>query len=304
MKRYLSRSILMACATAGSIWSSPLVAQEGVAVLEEIVVTARRREERLQDVPISMTIFNQAQIDDRNIVSAADLAIYTPSMSANTRFGTDFSTFAIRGFHQELRTTASVGVYFAEVVAPRGANTSTSGDGAGPGDLFDLENVQVLKGPQGTLFGRNTTGGAVLLVPRKPTEELEGYIEGSFGNYDMYRAQGVLNLPISDRVRARFGFDSQQREGYIDNLADIGPGDFGDVDYIAGRASLVIDITDDLENYTIAKIVESENNGTPGQTFAPGTGRLLCRPLCRHAGVGPGCCRLSPHVQHNPRSGQ
>ncbi len=119
MKKSISSSILLTCAAMGAAGALPVMAQQGVTTLEEIVVTARRREERLQDVPISMTIFNQGQIDDRNIVSAADLAIYTPSMSANTRFGGDFSTFAIRGFHQELRTTASVGVYFAEVVAPR-----------------------------------------------------------------------------------------------------------------------------------------------------------------------------------------
>ncbi len=269
MKKHLHCSILTASAAMASGFPSPVLAQEESGlVLEEIVVTARRREELVQDVPISMTIFNQVQIDDRNILSAADLAIYTPSMVANTRFGGDFASFTIRGFHQELRTTASVGVYFAEVVAPRGGNTNTSGDGAGPGDYFDLQNVQVLKGPQGTLFGRNTTGGAVLLVPQKPTEELEGYVEASAGNYDMWRGQGVLNVPFGDRVRARFGLDYQERDGYIDNLTSIGPDDFADVEYIAGRASLVIDITDSLENYTIIKGVDSKNNGTPGQTFA------------------------------------
>ena len=98
-----------------------------------------------------------------------------------------------------------MGVYFAEVVAPRGANTQNSGDGAGPGDFFDLQNVQVLKGPQGTLFGRNSTGGAILITPQRPTEELEGYLEGSAGNYDMWRTQGVFNTPAGDRVRLRFG---------------------------------------------------------------------------------------------------
>jgi len=268
MKTQFSILILAAAAAMGGGVAPTVSAQERALVLEEIVVTARRREELLQDVPISMTIFSQSQLDDRNIFNASDLATYTPSMTANNRFGSDFSSFTIRGFHQELRTTASVGVYFADVVAPRGANTSTSGDGAGPGDFFDLQNVQVLKGPQGTLFGRNTTGGAVLLVPARPTEEFEGYLEVSAGDYDMLRTQGVLNVPVSDRVRARFGIDYQERDGYIDNLSTIGPDEFGDVDYIAGRASLVVDIADNLENYTIIKGVESENRGMPGQTFA------------------------------------
>lgn len=266
------QNIVTVVTVAGVIasgFSLPVKAQQpGANMLEEVVVTARRREEFLQDVPISMTIFSQDEIDNRNILSAADLSVYTPSMSTNTRFGTDFATFSIRGFSQELRTTASVGVYFAEVVAPRGANTSTSGDGAGPGDLFDLENVQVLKGAQGTLFGRNTTGGAVLFTPRRPQDEFGGYLEASIGNYDMTRLQGVLNLPVHDRVKLRLGLDYNKRDGYMNNLSPIGPRDFADVDYLAGRASLVIDITDSLENYTIFKTVSSENNGTPGQTFA------------------------------------
>ena len=134
--------------------------------LTEIVVTAQRVEERAQDVPISMTVFNQQQLSNRNVVNMDDLAAYTPSLSANNNFGSANSTFAIRGFVQDIGTQPSVGVYFADVVAPRGASNNISvGDGAGPGTFWDLQNVQVLKGPQGTLYGRNTTGGAILIVP-------------------------------------------------------------------------------------------------------------------------------------------
>src|SRR5882757_1443048 len=172
--------------------------------LTEVIVTARRVDERLQDVPISITVFNQEQLTNRNVVNSADLAAYTPSLSANNNFGQENSSFAIRGFVQDAGTPPSVGVYFADVVALRGPTQGTqAGDGAGPGSFFDLQNVQVLKGPQGTLFGRNTTGGAVLFVPQKPTSDVEGYIEASGGNYDMKRVQAVLNAPVSDRVRLR-----------------------------------------------------------------------------------------------------
>lgn len=279
----LSTTLLYICL------SFPALAQEGnrgsegeMLVLEEVIVTARRREEAIQDVPVSMTVFNQRQLDDANIVNSGDLATYTPSLQANTRFGADTTTFAIRGFAQELRTTASVGVYFAEVVAPRGANSQQSGDGAGPGDFFDLQNVQVLKGPQGTLFGRNTTGGAILLTPTRPGDELGGYIEASAGNYGMWRAQGVLNVPAGDSVALRFGLDHQERDGYIDNVSDIGPEEFADVDYTAVRASAVIEITDALENYTIFRWYESENNGYPGSLIdcndAEPLGALFCQP--------------------------
>ncbi|MCK9562991.1 MAG: TonB-dependent receptor [Bacteroidales bacterium] len=269
----LRKSVLMMASAMGllTLPAAPVLAQQGVMALEEIIVTARRREERLQDVPVSMTVLNQQQMDNANIFNAGDLATYTPSLQANTRFGSDNTNFAIRGFSQELRTTSSVGVYFAEVVAPRGANTTQSGDGAGPGDLFDLENVQVLKGPQGTLFGRNTTGGAVLLSPKKPTDEFEGYIEGSMGNYDMGRVQGVVNIPVSDSFRMRFGVDHMKRDGYLKNISDIGPRDFADTDYVSLRGSFVWDITDTLENYTIIKYSDSENNGAPYSVFACNT---------------------------------
>ena len=174
------------------------IAQREEVSLAEVIVTARRVEERLQDVPISITVFNQAQLTNRNVVTASDLALYTPSLSVNDNFGSANTAFAIRGFVQDIGTQPSVGVYFADVVAPRGAaNNMPIGDGAGPGNFFDLQNVQVLNGPQGTLFGRNTTGGAVLLVPQKPTDEFGGYVEGSVGNHDMQRIQGVLNVPLT-----------------------------------------------------------------------------------------------------------
>jgi iron complex outermembrane receptor protein len=235
---------------------------------ETIIVTARRVEERLQDVPISITVVNQDRLNKANIVSTEDLARVVPGLNVQSRYSSEQANFAIRGFAQELRTSASVGTYFADVVAPRGGGISLQGgDGAGPGALFDLQNVQVLKGPQGTLFGRNTTGGAVLLTPRKPTTELEGYVEGTYGNYDMHRLQGVINLPITSWARLRLGADYQKRDGYLHNVSGIGPKDFANVNYIALRGSLVLDVTPNLENYTIVSYLYSDNNGSPPQLF-------------------------------------
>ncbi|QSR17888.1 TonB-dependent siderophore receptor [Novosphingobium sp. KA1] len=235
----------------------------------DIIVTARRTEERLQDVPISITVFNQEQLTNRNVVSAADLATSTPSLSANTNFGSQNSSFAIRGFVQDLGTAPSVGVYFADVVAPRGAsNGLPSGDGAGPGAYFDLQNVQVLKGPQGTLFGRNTTGGAVLLVPQRPTDLFEGYVLGSIGNYDMRRVQAVLNVPLADTFKVRLGVDRMKRDGYLHNTSGVGPKDFNDVDYLSARLSVVAELTPDLENYTIATYSRSDTHGDAQKMIA------------------------------------
>jgi iron complex outermembrane receptor protein len=131
----------------------------------------------------------------------------------------------------------------------------------GAGSFTDLQNVQVLKGPQGTLFGRNTTGGAVLLVPKKPTDEFGGYIEGSAGDYDMRRVQAALNVPMSDRFRARLAVDANERDGYMHNKSGIGPKDYNDVGYIYGRFSLVADITPNIENYFVAHYSDSQTNG-------------------------------------------
>lgn len=252
-----------------------------IASPDEVVVTARRMKEDAQEVPISMAVFNQEMLSERNVTNGADLAAFTPSLSVNSRFGSDQTTFAIRGFTQELRTTASVAVYFADVVAPRGGGSVTSGDGAGPGAFFDLQNVAVLKGPQGTLFGRNTTGGAIQLVPQEPTSSLEGYLEVSGGNYDMRRYQGVLNVPITDNVRARFGFDRQTRDGYLKNISGVGPDNLSDVDYISSRASLMWDVSDTVTNYTIFTHTYSNNNGSAQGLFKcdigqTGVGVQLC----------------------------
>lgn len=245
----------------------PAAESTGQGIISEIIVTARRREERLQDVPISITVFNQQQLTDRNIVNAGDLATYTPSLTSNARFGSESTSFAIRGFIQEGPTSPSAAVYFADVVGLRANGGTTAGNGAGPGSFFDLQNVQVLKGPQGTLFGRNTTGGAVLLVPQKPTGELEGYVEASGGNYNLQRIQGVLNTPFGDNFRVRLGVDRNTRDGYLHNVAfvpntpRVGPGDFGDIDYTAVRLSAVADLTPNLENYTIGSYSDSDTNG-------------------------------------------
>src|SRR5258706_13366869 len=107
----------------------------------DIIVTARRTEERLQDVPISITVLSQDAISKRNIAIASDLATYTPSLQVNQRFGPEKANFAIRGFNQESATAPSVGVYFADVVGVRAQAGTTSGNTIGAGAFMDLQNV-------------------------------------------------------------------------------------------------------------------------------------------------------------------
>ncbi len=281
MRKSTIRIFALAASALTSLLAVPAFAQGAQGADDksggDIIVTARRIEEKLQDVPISISVYNQEQLAARNVVNATDLAAYTPSLTINSRYGPDKSSFAIRGFSQDLNTLPSVGVYFADVVAPRLSSNITSGNGAGPGSMFDLQNVQVLKGPQGTLFGRNTTGGSILLVPKRPTDRLEGYVEGTYGNYDAMRVQAVLNVPLSDTFKVRLGVDRYKRDGYLNNRSGIGPADFNDVNYFAARLSVLADLTPDLENYLVATYAKSDTNGYTGKVA-----------VCNRNGIGTG----------------
>ena len=280
MDRYIVRGILLSATAVAGVLATPAIAQDGKSRSnpDDIVVTARRVQENVQDVPISITVLNQQQITNRNITNSTELAQYTPSLGTNSRFGPEKASFSLRGFSQELNTLPTVGVYFADVVAPRLLSNITSGNGAGVGTLFDLQNVQVLKGPQGTLFGRNTTGGAILLVPNKPTSQFGGYVEGSIGNYDQRRLEAVLNVPLSDTFKVRVGVDRNTRDGYLKNHSGIGPKDFNDLGYTSVRLGVLGNLTPNLENYVLATYVRSSTNGTLGhevfcaQPGGPATG--------------------------------
>lgn len=303
MKTTRSTKMLLLAATALTLADGGAAWAEGTGDANDIVVTARRIEEKLQDVPISITVYNQSQLANNNATSMKDLASFTPGLQINSRYGADSTNFSIRGFTQEQRTSATVGVYFADVVAPRGSGGTFGGDGAGPGALFDLQNVQVLKGPQGTLFGRNTTGGNVMLVPNRPTGKLEGYVEGGLGNYNMQRIQAVLNVPVMDSLRVRFGMDHQKRDGYLNNIGTLGDGihpgkGMGDVDYWAGRFSMVADLSPNVENYLIATYSDSSSNGNipklidcsqsiSSQNFGVLTQARCQAQIAREAGLSP-----------------
>jgi iron complex outermembrane receptor protein len=273
MRKLRRTNLMCSGAVIAATLATPALAQSGNAASEarsggDIIVTARRVEERLQDVPISITAYTQDQLQERNVVNFTDLALTTPSLSANTTFGDLNTNFAIRGFRSDQNTPPTVGTYFGDAVALRGGTTTVPvGDGAGPGSFFDLENVQVLKGPQGTLFGRNTTGGAILLVPKKPTDGFEGYIEGTYGNYDQMRVQGAVNARFGD-ARGRISIDRSKRDGYLRNTSGAGEDRLNDSDYLALRVSFVADLTPDLESYFILNYTHSDITGYGGHMFA------------------------------------
>ncbi|KJS04326.1 MAG: hypothetical protein VR73_14680 [Gammaproteobacteria bacterium BRH_c0] len=180
--------------------------------LEEIVVTARKREESLQEVPIAISALSSEDLRVKGITKPDDLKFHTPGLEIrNQSIQRNSISYFIRGQGQTFGSQAAVATYFAD--APLGNSIRISIGNNSP--LFDLESVQVLKGPQGTLFGRSTTGGAVLFSPQRPTNEFGGFLEQTLGNYGLRETNGAINIPIIDNVlSARFAGNLVSRDGF------------------------------------------------------------------------------------------
>lgn len=191
----------------------PLLAQEADSIMSEIVVTAQRRAEPLQEVPLAVTAFSGVQLQTLQVTQALDLTKLVPNVIGhnNTGLGTA-NTYAIRGLNntESIATfDPPVGSYVDDIyVARQNANNFT---------LFDVDRVEVLRGPQGTLFGRNTTGGAVRVILSKPAEEQGGYLEAGIGDYDRYSARGSIDIPVSDNLLTKFSAYWIDDNGFVDN---------------------------------------------------------------------------------------
>lgn len=175
----------------------------------EIIVTARRVEENLQDVPIAVTVLGGADLRERQVHSAADLQYNVPSLSVTPSVGGNSANYGLRGQRQGIGNTQGVVTYFAEI--PVSADSTYR-------QTFDMASIQVLKGPQGTLFGANSNGGAILFVPQKPTDRFEGEIQAATGSYSLGDFTGILNVPIADWIKLRVAGNIVRRNGYTRNL--------------------------------------------------------------------------------------
>ena len=195
-----------------------------------IVVTARRTEEKLQDVPIAIAAFGAQALAERRIASESDLQIATPGLTVRQTISSNQINYAIRGQSIDAFsfTAPAVTAYFNDVQV--GGTSATS--------FFDLESIQVLKGPQGTLFGRNATGGAVLYAAARPTDRFGGYLKGGYGNFDNVEVEGAINIPLSSGFAIRLAGRSQNRDGFQRDL--IQGIDVNSIDSQVGRASLLI----------------------------------------------------------------
>ncbi|MET0732882.1 MAG: TonB-dependent receptor plug domain-containing protein, partial [Casimicrobiaceae bacterium] len=221
------------------------------AALEEIVVTARRREERLQSVPVAVTAIDENALRDRNVEDGLSLQYMSPSLSITSGPG---GSVTLRGQGQVFGGAGPGVVSYLDEVAVSAMGASV------PAAFFDLQNIQVLKGPQGTLFGRNTTGGAILFTSRRPADDFEGYAEIKLGDYDTREFEGALNVPlVAKRLLMRIAGQYREREGYTENI--VTGKDMNNVDEQAARLGLTWRITDNVENYIVAHYFKSDYNG-------------------------------------------
>lgn len=209
----LSSAALLWPALASAQASNPASAMKPVgADASDIIVTAQRRAERAQDVPVAMTVLNQSQLTMQQITQIQQLTSVVPN-ATNFYSRGDPTTLllSLRGIPTGaplVLQDPSVGVYVDGVYHAR-----TQGEGLG---LVDMERVEVLRGPQGTLFGRNTIGGALNLTTNKPTNKLEGELTGGIGNYGERQLQAILNVPVvSDVLAIRLVYSHQQHNGYV-----------------------------------------------------------------------------------------
>ncbi|HTZ69455.1 MAG TPA: TonB-dependent receptor [Acetobacteraceae bacterium] len=231
------------------------LAQHPHEQIEQVIVTARRRAERQQRVPTAITAFSGKELQRKGVVNTNDLARAVPNLSIGGQTRSD-SQFYLRGqtpgiINQGVHNNSSVTIYFLEVP------TLTSG----PGEFYDMADVQVLKGPQGTLFGRNTTGGAILFTPARPRDDYEGYIQGRLGNYNDRELEGALNFPlVPDKLDLRVSGATARRDGFTTNI-DTGE-KLDDRDYDAYRVSLDAHINDSLDNLLVIDGRMINQNGT------------------------------------------
>jgi iron complex outermembrane receptor protein len=277
------------------------------ASIEEVVVTAQRREEKLRDVPIAVTALNSAAIEARNIANIDDIAGFAPNvvMVQSPSYGNQ-TTISIRGgvtIDPSLYWETAVGIYVDGIYFSKSQ--------ANAFDLEDIDHIEVLRGPQGTLYGRNTLDGAVNFVTQKPTGIFGGNIQATFGDYGYKKGRINLNLPEFGRLKIKISGLIESRDGFVKFASDpfhlpsflVSPptvSEFDNLDNKAARLAARLDVTDDLTlDYTAdayyrtdipeASQLTAIGLGGPASIFDPNSPSYSGLPLYLY-------------LQHNPQA--
>jgi iron complex outermembrane recepter protein len=300
-KKELATSV--SAAVLSMLGAAPVLAQQEDpqvrAGLEEVIVTARKREESLQGVPMAVTAISEELLREKSIEGPYDLAFHVPGLVVRPGSASrGLPEYFLRGQGSAAGGPPGVVTYFNEVPL------KSAGLAGSNIQFFDLESVQVLKGPQGTLFGRSSTGGAVLYAPKKPSDELGGYIDTKTGNLNLFEVSATVNVPLFEgKLAVRAGVNVQRRDGFTESQST--GQDLEERHRESYRLGINFKPTDWFENYTMIQTNRVNENPTGpvlvdynanlaqfNTTPMTGGGWLgaagLCRAISAPAAV-PGC---------------
>jgi len=253
-------ALLIGAPLTPALAQQPAAGSQEAETIEQVVVTARRREESLQDTPVAITALSAAELEQQQVVGTTDLDKVAPNLQFHS-YGTltgnnSAAQVFIRGVGQTDATPAvdpGVGIYIDDVYMGRSVG--------GAMDFRDIASVQILRGPQGTLFGRNTIGGAVLLTTNAPGDGAGNSVRLGFGSDNLFEAYGAFDLPLSETWSVRMSVGTRQRDGYVTRVSD--GVDLGDEDMYTGQLAVRWKPSDQL-NFTLrADYTKEDENGSP-----------------------------------------
>ena len=264
MKTPYLRSLLAAGASSVAIagFAVPAFAQDSGAgsVLSELVVTAQKKEEAIQDVPIAVSAFSEDSLQKSKIDGGPNLVLAIPNVNFSKGNYTGYN-FQIRGVGSKLVAgsgDAGTGIHLNN--APLTANNLFETE------FYDVERVEVLRGPQGTLYGRNATGGVVNMITNKPVNDFEANVRAELGNYSSKKLRGMVNLPINDMLALRVAGSYLKRGGYGTNTFT--GNDADDRDLYGLRATVGFRPTDNLNiTFMYDRFHEDDNRSRIGKQF-------------------------------------
>ncbi|WP_242127323.1 TonB-dependent receptor [Sphingobium sp. Sx8-8] len=238
---------------------STIVPSAKPAEVQDIIVTAQRREQRLQNVPIAVTALPTAVLERKQVVDVISLSKAVPGMHSQQTLSPAEISISIRGVSQlvpNVTIDPPIGVYVDGAYTAINAGSNAA--------LIDMERVEVLKGPQGTLFGRNTIGGTVSITTAKPTNKLEGYVQATGGNYGAWGLTGVVNLPIvHDTLVARIVYQHSRHGGYGENRVTGAETATNEQDYL--RGTIRYRPTEEIEALFTGSYIDSRGNAAPAR---------------------------------------
>lgn len=235
-------------------------AQQNTTVIEELVVTAQKKEEALQDVPIAVSAFSQDSLEAQKIDGGPNLQQAIPNVTfAKSNFTNSFN-FQIRGIGAK-----AVGASADQGVGVHLNNAPMQSGNLFEAEFYDVERVEVLRGPQGTLYGRNATGGVVNVITAKPTDQFEANVRAEYGNYNSVKLRGMVNVPIfGDKLAVRLSGASLKRDGFVTNTFNNHVVD--DRDLYSTRVQVMFNPTEKLRtNFLWERFHENDNRARTGK---------------------------------------